>query len=607
MLHMTMPPHCLFDFPCSDSGEHRLLAFGAPREVLRAEHPGEVRDVLQIADERARAGAWVGGYVAYDAAPAFDTALHIPGRDTALPLAWFAVFDAPLNGIHLPEPTSPTQNHGPDKPWQASITRQHFNNDIARLRQHIHDGDAYQINHTLRLAASIRDNPGAALTWFAALRAAQPDGYCAYLDPGDGTHILSASPELFFRRSGDTLTTRPMKGTVQRGRWAAEDRELASWLHASEKNRAENLMIVDLLRNDLSRIARPNSVKVTDLFAVERHPTLWQMTSTVQATARPGTRLPEIFAALFPCGSVTGAPKAKAMELIARLETEPRGIYCGAIGLIQPGGDATFNVAIRTVTLKNGHATCGVGSGITWDSEASEEYAEALLKARFLEAGNVAASFGLFETLRLENGQYWLPERHLKRLNDSAEYFGFPCDLTACRDQLAKAAREHPAGSWRVRLDLTNDGRITGMTAPLPDTPPRPTFLLMPQTLPRNAAPLHHKTTQRQHLDLALAEAKKKQPDIFEVLLHNEAGELTEFTRGNLVLEIDGQRYTPPPGCGLLDGVWRRELLETRSITERPLTLADLKRARRILFINSLRGEFEVFLADISPSPEPVP
>jgi para-aminobenzoate synthetase/4-amino-4-deoxychorismate lyase len=384
-----------------------------------------------------------------------------------------------------------------------------------------------------------------------------------------------------------------MKGTAPRGRWTAEDRQCAETLRSSEKNRAENLMIVDLLRNDLSRIAQAHSVKVDALFAIERHPTLWQMTSTIRASARPGTTLDALFAALFPCGSITGAPKTKAMELIARLETEARGVYCGAIGLIQPGGDAVFNVAIRTVTLQDEHATCGVGGGITWGSTAHDEHAEAMLKARFLmpPADAPQTPSGLFETLRLEQGHYTHLDRHLTRLAESANYFAIPCAIDPCRQQLHSLAQQHTQGTWRVRLDLAQDGTTRAHASPLPETPAHPSFVLAQHPVLRNDLSLYHKTTRRTTYEQAMATAQAAHADIFEVLLWNEDGELTEFTRGNLLLEIDGMRYTPPLSCGLLDGVLRRTLLESGQIQERTLTRNDLERAERILFINSLRGE----------------
>lgn len=598
-------PGYIFDFPSDDGTQRHRLCFGTPDEILCAQSPDEVRSVLQVAETRARSGAWVAGYVSYDAAPAFDPALTLSSHDKTWPLVWFGVFHAPLTE---PASTSPLPASMSHSDWQPGTERIRFNADIGKLREHIRCGDAYQINHTFRLH---RPYTGDALSWFARLCAAQPVSYCAYLSldhaqqpHATGRHILSISPELFFRREGDRITTRPMKGTAPRGRWAQEDQQHADALLHSEKNRAENLMIVDLLRNDLSRIALPHSVAVSKLFSLECHPTLWQMTSTIQATTRPGISLEAIFAALFPCGSITGAPKTKAMELIAQTETEPRGIYCGAIGLIKPGGDAIFNVAIRTVTLQNQQATCGVGGAITWDSTAEDEYSEAMLKARFLNPTDRIRLHTptLIETLRLENGAYWLLERHLERLKNSARYFNQPCDLAACRLALEKLAREHSHGLWRIQLqlrlqpslDLKAGGELTTRIFPFPVTPQHATFALSRHPVPRHADWLHHKTTQRDFFDHALHDALSLNPDCFDVLLWNEAGELTEFTRGNLVLEIEGTCYTPPQEAGLLDGVLRRELLETGHIKERTLTLEDLHRATRILLINSLRGEIDM-------------
>jgi para-aminobenzoate synthetase/4-amino-4-deoxychorismate lyase len=609
-----MSPLLLFDFPLetrqNGKPSRQLLAFRQPRTVLSATRLDEVGAVLRAAEAQALAGSWVAGYVAYDAAPAFDPALRVPAAQaskisaSALPLAWFAVFDQPLDALETERivcqpvsgnsPATPTTPITPvtSGPWQANRDASQFAAEIARIRQHIRAGDVYQVNHTLRLKNT---TPDTALAWFAHLRRAQPDAYLACLDLGMSGQIVSASPELFFRRAGSRITTQPMKGTASRGRWAAEDRQQAAWLQASEKNRAENLMIVDLLRNDLSRIALPHSVQVSQLFALEQHPTLWQMTSTIEATARPGTTLEDLFTALFPCGSITGAPKAKAMELIAALEDEARGVYCGAIGLLKPGGDAVFNVAIRTLQLAGSQASYGAGSGITWESKADEEYAEVLLKARFLEA-TPTQTFSLFETLRLENGRYWLLERHLARLSESAAYFNTPCDPTACQSKLAELAAQHAQGSWRVRLDLSATGEVQTTCTPLPATPALPGFVLAHAALSRKAWWLHHKTTQRQFFEDALNKAQRRHPDVFDVLLYNEAGELTEFTRGNLVLEIAGQRYTPPQDCGLLAGVLRAELLENAQLQERVLTMEDLNKAERVFFINSLRGEVELEL-----------
>ena len=605
---------CLMDFPAADGAGREVLAFGRPLEILSARHPEEVGPVLDQAEARARGGAWVVGGVSFDAAPAFDPALRLAAREDVesgesgesgeeAPLAWFAVHAAPLPQAAWPQEGDCLLAPLDWQPWQPALARARFEADVAALRRGIFAGEMYQVNHTLRLQADWPEDGccnATDLARFLAWRRAQPGGYGAYLDlratPAQAgqRRIFSLSPELFFRREGACITTRPMKGTVRRGRWAAEDRQLADWLRASEKNRAENLMIVDLLRNDLSRIAEPHGVEVAALFALERHPTVWQMTSTVRARARPEVGLRALFAALFPCGSVTGAPKVRAMEWIARLEHGRRGFYCGSVGLLRPGGDAVFNVAIRTVEVQGRQARCGVGGGITWDSVAAEEYAEALLKARFLSAPAVLFQAGLFETLRLAAGRFERLEMHLERLAASADYFALPFEPAQARAVLLALAAGQATGAWRVRLLLARDGAVTTELHPLPPTPAVPRFALALEPLPRDACWRYHKTTQREPYERALAAGQVRWPGLFDVLLCNEDGELSEFTRGNLVLDIDGECWTPPLDSGLLPGVLRRTLLDSGRIREAVLRPEDLHRARRILFINSLRGEIEV-------------
>lgn len=573
-----MQPRFVFDFPAAN-GNRQPLAFGAPGEVLQATRHDDVRAVLCQAEARARAGAWVAGFVSYEAAPAFDTALKVHACGP-LPLAWFGVFESPLPAVPAGEQTVTEVGS-----WRPSIDRERFADDIATIRSAIFDGDVYQVNHTLRLAGSYHGDPYA---WFCHLHSAQPQGYCAYLDIGQ-ERILSMSPELFFRRDGDRLTTKPMKGTAKRGRWLEEDSSQAEWLATSAKNRAENLMIVDLLRNDLARVATLYSVKVPALFSVETYPTLLQMTSTVTAHARPDTKLDDLFAALFPCGSITGAPKAKAMEIITRLETTPRGVYCGAIGLLHPGGDAVFNVGIRSVVVNSaGQMVCGLGSGVTWDSSAADEYEEVLLKSRFLHAE--ASDFGLIETLHLKNGHYARLEKHLERLAGSSHYFDFAFDQAACRAELSAIATRAD-GEFRVRIEVRRNGQMRFESASSPSAARQGgRFALATKPVDSASLWLYHKTTRRDFHE----QARAARPDVFEVLLWNERRELTEFTRGNLVLEIDGRRLTPSRGSGLLAGCRRAELLATGEIAEAVLHIEDLARAHRVWFINSLRGEVEL-------------
>ena len=573
----SRPPFVLLDFARTGSGTSGLL-FQNPLRVLVAERLEDVAPVLDQVEQATTAGQHAVGFLSYEAAPAFDSALTVRDR-TALPLAWFGIFAPPDAARPLAGDASI-----PAPQWTADTSVDAHATAVGEIHDAIGRGEVYQVNHTLRLRAPFAGDP---LALYQRMRDAQPSGYCAYLDLGRHC-ILSASPELFFHRSDDTITTRPMKGTARRGRWLEEDDAAALALASSAKERAENVMIVDLLRNDIGRIARPGSVHVSSLFAVERHPTVLQMTSTIEAELAPRTTLRDIFAALFPCGSITGAPKVAAMQKITTLETSPRGAYCGAIGHVSPDGDATFNVAIRTAWVDRDRNTIeyGAGGGITWDSAASAEYDE--IRAKSAIVTSATPSFELLETMRLTKDGYVRRERHLARLAGSARYFGIPLDMHAVEralDEHALAAREFPR---RVRLLVARDGtpRVEdrALSPDVPGDAPQPMALA---TSPVSSADpfLFHKTTHRAVYDKHRAE----HPGVFDVLLWNEEGELTEFTIGNLVVRLDGVDWTPPRECGLLAGCYRAELIERGEIHERRLRVEELKRADGVWLINSLR------------------
>jgi para-aminobenzoate synthetase/4-amino-4-deoxychorismate lyase len=360
-----------------------------------------------------------------------------------------------------------------------------------------------------------------------------------------------------------------MKGTAPRGRWLAEDREHAEWLKYSEKNRAENVMIVDLLRNDLGKVSVPGSVRVSSLFDVERFETVWQMTSTVESTLCEGTSLVDLMRALFPCGSITGAPKIRTMEIIRELEHFPRGAYTGAIGLLKPGGDCVFNVAIRTVVIdtESGVATFGVGGGVTIDSTAEREYEECLVKSRFLHSTPV--EFQLFESILLENGEYFLLEEHLERLKNSAEYFGFDFSI----DEVHLPIEE---GSFKMKLTLWKDGRMETRMTRIEKT--IRAVRLAEEPVDSSDRFLFHKTTRRRGGD--------------DVIYWNERGEVTESSIANIVVAIDGELFTPPVECGLLPGVFRAHLLSQGKIKERVITIEEFKNAKEFFLINSVRKWF---------------
>jgi len=576
--------HAAFDFPrhplAREDGERLRGCWPVPpARWLKALRLEEVRGVIAAAEAAARGGAWVLGGLRYEAAAAFDAALST--RAGTAPLAEFAVYDtAPGPWPELPPPyTGPLG-------WQDE--QGDASGAIERIRDYIRAGDCYQVNLTTRLRAAAGGLDPAQL--FLALHASQPGGFSLFLREAGAA---SVSPELFFdwrpvpgAKASWLLAAQPMKGTAARGRDRVDDEAAQQHLRTSEKERAENLMIVDLLRNDLSRVAQLGTVRVPRLFELHALPTVWQMTSTVTAVSRAGLTLDQAFAALFPCGSVTGAPKIRAMQVIRELEPTARGWYCGALGLIQPGGVATFNVPIRTVEFHGDALTCGIGSAITLDSEPTAEIAEWRAKSRFL--ARAEAPVEALETLRLEDGVALRGDAHLARMQRTARHFGLrfsPAEARAC---LRDAAAAQPQGSWRLRLTCDAEGRFAHTLtafAPVPE-PVRVALADRPiATRGPGAEFLAHKTTRRE------AYAGFARPaEAFDVILWNEAGELTECSFGNLALRLDGEWLTPPLAAGLLPGVLRAELLAQGRIREARLTRDDLARAQGLAFFNSLRG-----------------
>lgn len=581
--------YCEIDWPSEPDADGLRGAFRDPVEVLVAWRPDEVAGLLGRVESLAAAGHWLIGFVAFEAAGAFDTALRTPPAVAELPLAMFAAFGAP---------SSPRGRHDClCGAWRDALSRTEFDRALAAIRRDIAAGRLYQVNLTTRMRAPFFGD-GAML--FDALRTSQPGALGLYLDFGRW-QVCSVSPELFFRwqaeGGGDRrLITRPMKGTAPRHDDAERDRRAAEALRTSTKECAENLMIVDLLRNDVSRVARLGSVTVPRLFAVEPWSTVWQMTSTIECRTRPGIGLAGIFAALFPCGSVTGAPKTEAMKAIAELEPAARGIYCGAIGVVAPGGEARFNVGIRTVVVDTARseAVCGIGSGIVLDSTTEGEYAEWQAKQRFLR--QACPTYELVETLLWRRGRYWLLARHLARLGASATALGFVWDPAKVAAALDLAAESLAGGPWRVRLTLAADGALAVQSERI--TPRRGAAAVALARQPVDSANpwLRHKTTRRQAYESLVL------PDVFDTLLWNERGEVTEFTRGNLIVRAGGRLLTPSAGCGLLPGTLRAALLARGAVREAVITLAELDAAEAVWFVNSVRGAQRVtVIADVGP------
>lgn len=560
----------------------RWLLFDDPKAIVDARSVAEVMPALERIEAAAAAGFWAAGYVAYEAAPAFDRAFATrpPG---GVPLLRFGLYDPPAESSGLPAPST---GGVPPPAWSPSVDRKTYDRAIGVIRRKIAAGETYQVNYTFRLRAP-QDVDSYA--WFVRLAAAQPSGHAAYLD-GERFAVISASPELFFDLRGEEIEVRPMKGTAPRGRTLEEDEERAERLRTSAKERAENLMIVDMVRNDLGRIAATGSVEAPRLFETERYPTVWQMTSTVKArTAAP---LPEVFRALFPCASVTGAPKGRTMSIIAGLEDSPRGVYTGAVGFVGPGRRASFNVAIRTVVVdrERGEAEYGVGGGVLWDSTAAGEYDECLLKAKVL--GESRPEFSLLETMLWRRREGWsLLGRHLGRMRDSARYFGFPFDEISVRLRLESAAAEFTEERRRVRLLLDRRGELRIESVLLAAEEGGPPVVAIAKRPVRSDDPfLYHKTTHRRVYDDTLA----AHPGAEDVILVNERGEVTESCTANVVVEREGRKITPPVRCGLLPGTFRAELLERGEIVEGVLTPEDLRRSERVWLVNSVRGWREV-------------
>ena len=561
------------------------LSSGSPSRILCARHLKEVIPLLKSVEEATASGSWADVMLSYEAAPSFDGALKAhPAGD--FPCAWAAIFDQ--NGQF----DSRREEIGDYKvtAWRPLVARSQFEAAVEKIRDLIARGHTYQVNYTFPLVCDFEGN---ALAWYRELCVAQGAGYSAYLDLGR-FKVLCFSPELFFKRQGSRITTMPMKGTSKRGRWFEEDQELASGLYQSEKDRAENVMIVDLLRNDLGKISVPGSVQVSKLFELERYETLWQMTSTVQSAVQPQVGLARMMTALFPCGSITGAPKVRTMEIIRDLEPFPRRAFTGTIGLVRPGGDCCFNVAIRTVVLdsSNGKGTFGVGGGITFGSTPQGEYEECLVKSAFLTQKVV--EFQLIESMLLERGKFFLLDLHLKRLRESGQYFGFKQQEAGILAALRHTAETHPTGCWKIRLLQSRDGTFELDLAALPPLRTEPRRVkLSPTPIDVNDRFLFHKTTNRFQYDQALA----SRSNCDDVLLWNPGGEVTESSVANLVVAMDGQLCTPPRESGLLGGTFRAQLLDQGTIHERKILKEDLEGARSFYLINSVRKWMPAVLA----------
>lgn len=602
---LTRPGTVLLDTGRTDPTNRTSWCFAAPHRVLTAPTPAEVPALVESLQEATDNGAYVAGYLSYEAGYPFVDLDAPPTPDE--PVAWFGVYDSPsrLASAEIDRGLSTLDPGASVSGVELGVSRSTYTKAVDRVRHHIGEGDVYQISYT----APVRfQAPGDPRGLYRRLRRQQRVPYGAYLNLG-GRQILSCSPELFFRTEGDRVVTKPMKGTTPRGRTLGEDQALQEELTADPKNRAENLMIVDLLRNDLSVCCRPGSVEVPALYSTEAYDTVTQMTSTVEGRLRDGQGLADLIRALFPCGSVTGAPKRRAMTLIRDLEQGPRGVYCGAIGMAGPE-TAAFNVAIRTAVIDGDEGTMGVGSGIVWDSDPQSEYEECDLKTQFLTPSATsrqtepdAAPPCLIETMRFDGVRLPLLDRHVDRLARSAAYFDYPFDQTRLRRRIERAVTGADVDTLhKVRVTLDQWGRIQVETTPITAERDEPWRVRLAEERVDRTDPLfYHKTTHRQVYERVLQTARQDGFD--EAILLNQDGEVTEGTYSNVFVRTNGEVLTPPVDCGLLAGVYRDYVLETADrAREEVLTVDDLRAADGVYCCNAVRGWCDVKLSWAAPA-----
>ncbi|WP_302545937.1 aminodeoxychorismate synthase component I [Streptococcus vestibularis] len=544
---------------------------------LKTKDIKEVKHLLAEVEAYQNQGYYAVGYVSYEAAPAFETK--------------FEVIDGPLMSeyllyftIHESVQTEPTPlTYKPialPKSWQELTSAEEYKAAIEHIHHHIRQGDTYQVNYTVQLQQNITADPFAI---YNRLVVEQNAHYNAFIQHDD-VSIISVSPELFFKKDGDGLTTRPMKGTTNRGLTTETDLKQAQWLAQDQKNRSENMMIVDLLRNDMNRISKIGSENVKSLCLVEQYSTIWQMTSTIETQLLPNSNLGDIFQALFPCGSITGAPKIATMAIIKDVEKQARGVYCGAIGILLPNGPTIFNVAIRTLQMQGNKAIYGVGGGITWDSKWEAEYEETRQKSAVLYRQN--PKFDLISTGRIHRGKLLFLKEHLNRLQESSRYFSYPFNKEEVQNQVEDLCQSLDFDTdYRLKMFLAKNGELTfehNQLTGLADD-----FCqarLVEQTHPLDSPYTYFKTSYRPHISL----------EPHEQIYYNQKKELLETSIGNLVLKIEDQLYTPPVHLGLLNGIYRQSLIANNQVTERVLTLDNLKQAQAIYGCNAVRGLYEL-------------
>ena len=583
----------LFETGLPNGTDSRSYIFSDPSDILVIRNARDIYKVFSKIQSCAK-HYYIAGYISYELGYCLEK-FSAPYR--MYPLLHMGVFKKAVVFDHTKgtfEGDAGEMFGSSDREDTFGITRmrcgireKEYITKIRKLKEYIRSGDTYQVNFTHKYYFDFR---GCELALYKRLKNAQPVSYAAFCKLGD-EHIISMSPELFFRRDNSSITCKPMKGTMRRGRTAEEDIIMAKRLRDSSKDRAENIMIVDLIRNDLGRICKTGSVRVNSLYDIETYPTLHQMTSTVSGTLKNGTTYLDIIKSIFPGGSVTGAPKIRTMQIIREMETEPRHIYCGALGIIFPGKKAIFNLPIRTLSICKGKGEMGVGSGIVADSDARSEFRECVIKTKFLES--IQSTFSLIETLRWERKYVFLKE-HIQRMLNSARHFGIRADVSALElalDELAAGFERSRA--YRVRLllrqngsvaaekTLLNEDKFAGKKVAISDVRTDPGDIFF-----------YHKTTRRTLYDREYRRHRER--GYCEVIFLNKHNEVTEGAISNIIIKKNSRLYTPPVCAGLLAGIYRNFMLRRKGVQEKKLTLRDLYASQQIFICNSVRGLTEV-------------
>ncbi|MGE0741880.1 MAG: aminodeoxychorismate synthase component I [Hyphomonadaceae bacterium] len=586
---MTIPaagPFVLLEDARTGAASARL--FTRPERIVVARHDGEVLEALEEVRRALGEGLHAAGWLSYEAGRAMEPRLQLQpprGQSHATPLVWFGLFERVERVAAADVAALLPDGAGA---WISAARPRIADADYAHAFKRAHDyivaGDIYQVNLSFRADVTLLGDPAAA---YARLRQSGGGGWSALVHDG-ADWLLSTSPELFFKLASDgRIEARPMKGTARRQSDPVADGEAAAALQRDPKERAENVMIVDLLRNDISKLAARGSVHVPELFAVETYPTLHTLTSTVRAKLRPEHDAIDVLKALFPCGSITGAPKIRAMEIIRELEPDERGAYTGAIGWMSPDGGAEFNVAIRTLSVRGGRAELGVGSAVVYDSTAAKEWEECRIKSRFLV--QASPSFELIETMRFEPGSGVVRlEGHLARVRRAAETLAFAFDEAHVRDALAKAAHTE---ACVLRLTVNADGGVSVRRLPMPAFNAEPKVAVAPLPVASSDYRLRFKTTLRDFYDHA-----RKASGCDEVVFVGADGFVTEGSISNIFVMRDGVLLTPPAHRGLLPGVLRAELLQEGRAVEADLRVEDL--GEGFYIGNSVRGLVHARLAD---------